>query len=331
MSATEQSNALAIADAAVERIKVAKQADYVVIGTELATIKAALGHGNWLPYVTSKLTSMSKRTAQNYLRAAEFLADDKRNAIALLPAALVYRLAGGKAPPAIVDAVVAAAEAGDPLDATDIRARLDAVAGTAEKRADKEQADHREARRAARVLVERVGAEGARDLMALLGGVSVPALLGLFRDGDALMSAEAIQQRFGEGAPDDDAAPEGGDAALAEPEPEPAKPGHFVPALLAPGKKRKPFDFELDGRLGGLTEALRSTNAHNLWLGLNSAVTWATREGTKADLDRLRGMVADTPWPASSRYAEMAASLNADIDAGLARLAGATAPAAEAA
>jgi signal recognition particle subunit SRP54 len=61
------------------------------IGELLTTVKAQCKHGEWLPWVQANLP-FSERTAQNYMRAAEWC-EGKSETVSHLPASTVYLLA----------------------------------------------------------------------------------------------------------------------------------------------------------------------------------------------------------------------------------------------
>jgi hypothetical protein len=88
--------------------------DLIDIGRDLvAAKKHLLDHGDFIKWVEAEV-GIARRTAQAYMAIAK-LADDKGEAIALLPPTTVHRLASKSAPPEIVSEVVAKAQSGDVL------------------------------------------------------------------------------------------------------------------------------------------------------------------------------------------------------------------------
>ena len=86
-------------------------ATYVrVIGLQLAEAKSILPHGTFTSWAEAEL-GMSARTAQNYMAAARFLAD-KPEPVSHLPAKVIYALAAPATPAAVVEQIVAEAQAG---------------------------------------------------------------------------------------------------------------------------------------------------------------------------------------------------------------------------
>lgn len=86
-------------------------ANYVrVIGLQLVEAKSILPHGAFMPWAETEL-GMSARTAQNYMAAARFLAD-KPEPVSYLPAKVIYALAAPTTPAAVVEQIVAEAQAG---------------------------------------------------------------------------------------------------------------------------------------------------------------------------------------------------------------------------
>jgi len=88
--------------------------DLIDIGRDLVAAKKHLiDHGDFITWVEAEV-GIARRTAQAYMAIAK-LADDKGEAIALLPPTTVHRLASKSAPPEVVSEVVAKAQSGDVL------------------------------------------------------------------------------------------------------------------------------------------------------------------------------------------------------------------------
>lgn len=82
----------------------------IEIGRELISTKRYLDHGEFTEWVETEC-GFSVRSAENYMRAADFAAG--RNAtVSLLRPATVYRLARKSTPPEVVTAVIESLEAG---------------------------------------------------------------------------------------------------------------------------------------------------------------------------------------------------------------------------
>ena len=87
-------------------------------GHALIKVKGKLLHGQFSAWVESEC-GFSLRTAENYIKAAEF-AEGKTQYIALLPPASVYRLAAKSTPPEIVQEVIERIESGGRVSAKQI-------------------------------------------------------------------------------------------------------------------------------------------------------------------------------------------------------------------
>jgi Protein of unknown function (DUF3102) len=70
------------------------------IGRNLLVAKQTLPHGRFLPWVKAEC-GFAPRTAQNYMRVAEF-ADGKCETVSLLTPTAIYALSSKKAPPVVV-------------------------------------------------------------------------------------------------------------------------------------------------------------------------------------------------------------------------------------
>jgi SOS response regulatory protein OraA/RecX len=94
----------------------------IQVGQDLISVKEAIGHGKFRDWIETEC-GFSVRSAENYIRAAEF-AQGKNATVALLQPATVYRLAAKSAPADIVDAVIQRAEQGDIIPDGDVAAAL---------------------------------------------------------------------------------------------------------------------------------------------------------------------------------------------------------------
>ena len=74
------------------------------IGRDLLVAKQTLPHGRFLPWVKAEC-GFAPRTAQNYMRVAEF-ADGKCETVSLLTPTAIYALSSKKAPPVVVHQVL---------------------------------------------------------------------------------------------------------------------------------------------------------------------------------------------------------------------------------
>lgn len=111
--------------AAAERIKFRfrqQTADMFAIGHDLLKIKSELEHGLFLDWIKAEF-GFSVRTAQRYMRAAEF-AGNKCDTVSYLPQALVYALADETTPDEIKTEVRADLEAGKPVDVKAVKGRI---------------------------------------------------------------------------------------------------------------------------------------------------------------------------------------------------------------
>jgi predicted NAD-dependent protein-ADP-ribosyltransferase YbiA (DUF1768 family) len=70
------------------------------IGHDLIAIKAKLPHGAFTDWIAAEF-SMGARTAENYMQAAQFLADKNAN-FSVLPPSAIYALAAPSAPAEVV-------------------------------------------------------------------------------------------------------------------------------------------------------------------------------------------------------------------------------------
>ena len=142
----------------------------VWIGRDLTAVKQMLGHGQFVRWVESEC-GFSARTAQNYMRVAEFL-EGKSATVALLPPATLYRLSAKNAPPEVVAAVTERAAAGK-ISEADV-AQIFAEYNNRKRAATKERAKECVKANVEEIL-KRFGPDGAafllgirRDLLATL-------------------------------------------------------------------------------------------------------------------------------------------------------------------
>ena len=167
----------------------------IQVGNDLIAVKQAIEHGKFLDWIEAEC-GFSIRTAENYIRAAEF-AEGKNATVAILNPATVYRLAAKSAPVEIVNAVIGRAEKGEIVSDRDVVAALEearyqrrqaagAAALAARKKPSKRTEAKWEARRAAEErrlareaadlkrsmvdLIETLGLNNARHVVDVLGG-----------------------------------------------------------------------------------------------------------------------------------------------------------------
>jgi len=93
-------------------------ASIIAIGKALIEAKGQLDHGQFCEWV-SRECYFNIRSAQNYLRAAEFAAREGE-IVSLLNPATLYRLARPKTPPEVVQAVIASLHRGIVPTETDV-------------------------------------------------------------------------------------------------------------------------------------------------------------------------------------------------------------------
>ena len=134
------------------------------IGRRLIAAKQALPHGRFSAWVETEC-GFTHRTAQNYMRVAEF-ADGKSESVSLLTPSAIYALASKKAPPAVVHRVLQLLESNQVPTECDV---LRMLAEAREIKAERSQAPNSgpEAQSAddlAAQLLETVGRDFARSL-----------------------------------------------------------------------------------------------------------------------------------------------------------------------
>ncbi len=117
--------AAGIVRGAAERIRATMARTVPEIGCELLRAKSVLPHGRFTAWAQAEI-GMTARTAEKYMQVARFL-DGKPERISLLPPTVLYALSAPTAPAELVQEVVAADEAGEPLPAPVVKQRLDAA------------------------------------------------------------------------------------------------------------------------------------------------------------------------------------------------------------
>lgn len=110
---------------AVQHIRGMQKLAILTVGQHLLRAKEVLPHGTFTAWAETEL-GMSDRTAQNYMRAAQFL-EGKPESISALPPTIIYNLAARTASVEVVERVVAAARAGAPFGAADVKKELDSA------------------------------------------------------------------------------------------------------------------------------------------------------------------------------------------------------------
>jgi len=93
------------------------------VGRHLLRAKDVMEHGTFTRWAQAEL-GMTDRTARNYMQATRFL-EGKPETIAVLPPTILYALSAPTAATEVVQSVVTAAEAGEPLNAKAIDKLLD--------------------------------------------------------------------------------------------------------------------------------------------------------------------------------------------------------------
>ena len=137
------------ADDAASFIRARFNRDVAEIGERLTAVKAALPHGAFVPWLAANL-SITFRTAQRYMQAAEFLGG-KNDIVSHLPPTVVAALSRPDTPAEIVSHVVNVAERGEQLDVRGVKSDLQAAASARRMRENEEKrARQRTRRRAAR-------------------------------------------------------------------------------------------------------------------------------------------------------------------------------------
>jgi hypothetical protein len=119
------------------RMRQRELADALEIGRELIAVKAALPHGQFNSWVNAKL-GISRSTAFNCMAAAERLGD-KCSTVEHLPLNTVYLLAAPSTPDHLRNQIVEKLEAGEKVDAYEIRAEITQATKEQKLRRDKER------------------------------------------------------------------------------------------------------------------------------------------------------------------------------------------------
>jgi hypothetical protein len=94
----------------------------VTIGKDLISAKHYLSHGAFTRWVESEV-GMSARTAQDYMKVAEWSAD-KGSIVSRLPPSLLYMLSRSSTPKAFTEAVLKRIEAGERVPLANVRGEL---------------------------------------------------------------------------------------------------------------------------------------------------------------------------------------------------------------
>ena len=127
-----------------ERIRVRIQrttADIIETGRDLIQVKNGLGHGRFSKWIETEF-GMTGRTAQNYMRAAEW-AEGKNEIVSRLPPASIYLLAAKTTPEIIKTKVITDLEAGKPIEMRDIKVRIKMMR-TEQRLADRDRRDRKQ-------------------------------------------------------------------------------------------------------------------------------------------------------------------------------------------
>ena len=134
------------------------------IGRDLLVAKQLLPHGRFSPWVEVEC-GFTARTAQNYMRVAEF-ADGKSETVSLLAPSVIYLLASKSAPPGVVHRVLQLLEAGQvPTERDVLRILTDAREIKAERtQTTKTELEARKADDLATQLLASIGLDLARLL-----------------------------------------------------------------------------------------------------------------------------------------------------------------------
>jgi hypothetical protein len=99
-----------------------QKSDIIAMGHDLLKAKEAVGHGNFLPWISSEF-GMTARTAQKYMAAAEWVGDENESG-SLLPPTLIYALTDKRTPEAIQAEVKSDLIAGKPVDIPAIKGKI---------------------------------------------------------------------------------------------------------------------------------------------------------------------------------------------------------------
>jgi hypothetical protein len=136
------------------------------IGRDLIAVKRKkiLDHGLFGKWVEAEC-GFTLRSAENYIRAAEF-AEGKNETISLLAPTTVYKLAARSAPPEVVEAVVAKAAAGEILPKKAVEELFSSARDQrkeVKREADRKARDARRAKRRTKAAREQAAREQEED------------------------------------------------------------------------------------------------------------------------------------------------------------------------
>jgi hypothetical protein len=111
-----------------ERIRRQYTTSIVQIGKALLGAKRYLSHGSFIAWVEAEI-GMPARTAQAYMRVAQW-ATDKSASVAHLPPAALYLLSASSTPPEFVRQITDRVEAGEKIALAEVRSALRDYRGT---------------------------------------------------------------------------------------------------------------------------------------------------------------------------------------------------------
>ena len=179
----------------------------IEVGHDLIAVKRTLDHGQFGAWVEAEC-GFSLRTAENYIRAAEF-AEGKSEIVSLLPPTTVYRLSSKSAPPDLVKSFIEVASRGDVVSERSVkdaleearfqkrelkqqeeksRGRSESKKRRAQREAEQERRKENNRLRAERCqqgaadIIRRLGLEDVRYLLDVLSDQDVWEILPLLRD-----------------------------------------------------------------------------------------------------------------------------------------------------
>ena len=115
--------------------------DIIETGRDLIQVKNGLGHGRFSKWIETEF-GMTGRTAQNYMRAAEWV-EGKYEIVSHLPPATIYLLAAKTTPEEIKTKVITDLEAGKPIEMRDIKGRIKMMR-TEQRLADQARRDRKQ-------------------------------------------------------------------------------------------------------------------------------------------------------------------------------------------
>ncbi len=128
-------------------------ADIIATGRDLLEVKSALDHGQFEPWLNTSF-NMTMRTAQNYMRAAEYMAD-KSEIVSFLTPNTMYLLSAPSTPEAAQRQVLDELEAGKSVNHREVREVVQAVKHQErEAKKKKEQQETRAERKQRKALEE---------------------------------------------------------------------------------------------------------------------------------------------------------------------------------